>query len=294
MTTWNCNAPATPRAITSPFSKMHGLGNDFVVLDLREEEDPTPQQCRTLSDRHTGVGCDMILGIKNPRSPTAVAAFNIWTADGSPSLQCGNGARCVAAWVTRAGMVNVPHFYLDSPSGPLAATLRHDGAISIDMGVPQFAQKSIPTPEVPNRYAWHDVGLDGEAPVQLTVVSIGNHHAVIEVDALEKAQVARLGKSLQASPLLPEAVNIGFAEIISRQRIALRVFEFGAGETLACGTGACAAAATFMRAGRIDRKVAVVLPGGKLDIHWPVASGPVFMTGPVAFVFEGTYFHAAI
>lgn len=290
----NALAPATPRAMTSLFSKMHGLGNDVVVLDLREAADPTPEQCRALSDRHTGVGCDMILGIKKSRSPGSVAAFSIWTADGSPSLQCGNGARCVAAWVTRAGMVDAPHFLLDSPSGPLAVNLRDDGAISIAMGVPRFPPPQIPMPALQNPSGWYDVALEDTAAVRLAVVSMGNSHAVVEVNALEETPVVLMGKSLQASPLLPKAINICFARIISRQRLALRVFEYGAGETLACGTGACAAAATFMRDGRLDRKVAVELPGGKLDIHWPVASGAIFMTGPAAFVFEGKFFHASI
>lgn len=275
------------------FSKMHGLGNDVVVLDLREVTDPTPAQCRALSDRHTGVGCDMILGVKRPSSPAAAAAFSIWTSGGLPSLQCGNGARCVAAWVVRSGMATGSKFSLDSPSGPLAVEVHVNGAITIAMGLPHFADEYVDTmglQQLDGRYA---INVDGTV-VNFVLLTLGNSHAVIEVEAIEDAPVARVGKLLQTIPVLPAATNIGFAKIISRQRIALRVFEFGAGETLACGTGACAAAATFIRLGLTDKKITVVLAGGELDIQWPISSGPIFMTGPAAFVFEGTFSHASI
>lgn len=287
--------PAQHSAViaTSLFSKMHGLGNDVVVLDLREGVDPTPAQCRALSDRHTGIGCDMILGVKPPSSLSAVAAFDIWTSEGLPSLQCGNGARCVAAWVMRCGMADSPKFLLESPSGPLPVEVQDNGDITIAMGVPQFADQYVDSRGLSTLLGRRAITVDG-AVVHFLLIALGNPHAVIEVAAIEHAPVARLGRLLQDLPMMPAATNIGFAEIVSRQRVALRVFEFGAGETLACGTGACAAAATFIRDGRTDEKITVVLPGGELRIHWPIPSGPIFMTGPAVFVFEGTFLHATI
>lgn len=273
---------------------MHGAGNDFVVLDLRRAQEPSPELCRALSNRHTGVGCDMVLGVKAPRSAEAVASFGIWTADGSPSQQCGNGTRCIAAWVLRAGLARGGRFSLDGPSGTLAVDVLTEHSFRIAMGVPQFAPEMIPVFGFDHPQDQYEADLDEGACVRFAAVSIGNPHAVIEVDDIDTAPVSQVGRALQNSQILPPTVNVGFAEIESRRRIRLRVYEYGAGETLACGSGACAAAAVLMRQGRIDRNVSVALPGGELHIHWPDAAGQILMVGPAAFVYEGQFHYGSV
>jgi diaminopimelate epimerase/O-ureido-serine racemase len=274
---------------------MHGAGNDFVVLDLRDAPDPSPELCHALADRHTGVGCDLILGVDRPRAAPAVASYRIWTADGAPSQQCGNGARCIAAWALREGLARGPRFALESPSGIHAVEVLGPRTFRIAMGVPRFAPfpgQSAGLPAgLPDDRGCHEVELDGGSRVRFAAVSMGNPHAVIAVDDVESAPVARTGRALQESGRVPPTVNVGFAEVVARDRIRLRVFEYGAGETLACGSGACAAAAALMRQGRVERGVSVALPGGELRIDWPEPDAPILMTGPAAFVFEGE-FHA--
>lgn len=280
-------APAGMANYTRRFTKMHGAGNDFVVFDLRDgAAPPNPAQCRALADRHAGVGCDQILGIGPPRSANAVASYQVWNADGSPSQQCGNGARCIAAWLVRAGVARGDGFALDSPVGLHAVTRLGGGRYRIDMGVPEFDPARIPLQ-----------GMDGESGeyvlqihdtvLSFGAVSMGNPHAVIEVDDIDAAPLACIGPLLQSDAAFPQSVNVGFAQVLSRDHVRLRVYERGAGETLACGSGACAAAAVLMRRGRIDRDATISLPGGELRISWPVDAGPLSMAGPAAFVFEG-------
>jgi diaminopimelate epimerase/O-ureido-serine racemase len=276
------------------FSKMHGAGNDFVVLDLRDTGAPSPALCAALSDRHTGVGCDLILGVLPPRSAHAVASFGIWTSDGTPSRQCGNGARCIAAWLVRAGAATQARFALDSPAATLDVDVLAAGRFRIAMGVPEFAPQHIPLRGVYRSSESYDAELDDGSHVRFSVVSMGNPHAVLEVEDVDAAPVARLGPALRKATPLPPTVNVGFVEVVSRTRIRLRVHEYGAGETLACGSGACAAAAVLMRRGRIDREVAVAQRGGELQIHWPDATGQIFMTGPARFTFEGRFPHASL
>ncbi|MDH5821746.1 diaminopimelate epimerase [Luteimonas sp. RD2P54] len=282
-------AEGTPRAGSGlRFSKMHGAGNDFVVLDLRSgAAAPTPALCRALADRHAGVGCDQILTLEPARSAAAVAAYRIWNADGSASQQCGNGARCVAAWLLRDGAARAPRFALDSPAGTHAVERLDDGRLRIAMGVPDFAPAALPLRgfEPADDYA---LALDG-APVRFGAVSMGNPHAVIEVDDVDIAPVGRIGAALQASGAFPESVNVGFAQVLGPDRIRLRVYERGVGETRACGSGACAAAAVLMRRGRVGRSVEVELPGGALGIAWPGGGAEITMAGPAAFVFEGVW-----
>ncbi len=278
------------------FTKMHGAGNDFVVLDLRRAPvPPTPELCRALADRHTGVGCDQILTIEPPRSPGAAASYRIWNADGSSSQQCGNGARCVAAWMLRDSAEIDPerclagHFELDSPAGTHAVDVLDLHHFRIAMGTPLFAPPAaIPLAGFDAALDEYIVDVDG-GPLRFGAVSMGNPHALIEVDDVDAAPVATLGPALQRHAAFPESVNVGFAEIVARNRIRLRVFERGVGETLACGSGACAAAAVLMRRGRIDREVAVELPGGTLTIAWPDDDAEISMSGPTAFVFEGEW-----
>jgi len=273
---------------------MHGAGNDFVVLDLRARAAPSPELCRALADRHTGVGCDQILTIEAPRSAQAAAAYRIWNSDGSTSQQCGNGARCIAAWLLRDGAASGERFSLDSPTGTHDVDVLGDGRFRIAMGVPRFAPEIVPMRGFGEARDIYEAELsykhsgDGER-VHFGAVSMGNPHAVIEVDDIDHAPVARLGPALQASPWFPESVNVGFAQVVARDRIRLRVYERGAGETLACGSGACAAAVVLMRRGRIDRDVVVALPGGDLRIGWPDDVAQVAMAGPAAFVFEGEW-----
>ena len=273
------------------FSKMHGAGNDFVVLDLRDgAAPPAPALSRRFGDRHVGVGCDQILTIEPPRSEGAVASYRIWNADGSNAMQCGNGARCVAAWLVRDGAARSDKFVLDSPSGRHAVERLGAGAFRIAMGVPQFAPQSLPMSgftETLDEYALDIGGRD----VRFGAVSMGNPHVLVQVDDIARAPVAALGAALQAHRAFPNSVNVGFVQVDARHQIRLRVYERGVGETLACGSGACAAVAILVRRGRVDRDVAVALPGGTLRIDWRDDCAPITMAGPTAFVFEGELAH---
>lgn len=283
------SAAAQSPAIPLRFTKMHGAGNDFVVLDLRAgAAAPTAQLCRALADRHTGAGCDQILTIERPRSAQAVASYRIWNADGSPSQQCGNGARCVAAWLVRDGAAGESGFMLDSPAGTHAVEALGADRYRIAMGVPDFAPQAVPLSGFGAAQDEYSLDIDGH-DVRFGAVSMGNPHAVLEVLDVASAPVATLGPALQRSDALPQSGNIGFVEVVSRGRIRLRVFERGVGETLACGSGACAAAAVMMRRGRVDREVAVALPGGELQIAWPDDTAQITMAGPAAFVYEGEW-----
>ena len=271
------------------FSKMHGAGNDFVVIDLRGGTPPPDASlCRALADRHAGVGCDQILTIEAPRTATAAASYRIWNADGSAAQQCGNGARCVAAWLRRDRSAGRHGFDLDSPAGVHAVEVLDEDTFRIAMGVPQFAPAALPLLgfiEAQDQYA---LDIDG-ASVRFGAASMGNPHALVEVDDIDAAPVAMLGAALQGNAAFPQSVNVGFAQVEARDRIRLRVFERGVGETLACGSGACAAAAILMRRGRVDREITVSLPGGDLRIAWPGDTAPILMAGPATFVFEGEW-----
>lgn len=286
--------PAPPRR---RFSKMHGAGNDFVVLDLRDGTlPPTPAEAGRMADRHRGIGFDQLLTIEAPASADTVASYRIWNADGSVAGQCGNGARCVAAWLRRDGTTREARFAMDSPAGRIDAELMDDSSIRLGMSVPVFAPARIPlvAPAESPRYV-----ADGPfGMLAFGAASMGNPHALIEVAAsasgapgraLAAVDVAGIGTWLQRSGRFPDSVNVGFAEVLAPDHIALRVFERGVGETLACGSGACAAVAILVRQGRVDRAVRVDLPGGTLHIGWPSDDAPVAMRGPAAFVFEGEW-----
>jgi diaminopimelate epimerase len=279
---------------TLHFTKMHGAGNDFVVLDLRDTTSPSPDLCRALADRHKGVGCDLILGVRPPRSAHAVASFEIFTADGSRSMQCGNGARCVAAWLLRAGLAQGPRFELDSPSGTHTVNVLGDGAFSIGLCVPQFSPEQIPLLGFETQEDRYEATVEDGTLVRFAAVSTGNPHVVIEVDDIDTAPVSRIGPAVRASPVFPPTVNVGFTQVLSRDKIRLRVHEYGAGETLACGSGACAAAAVLIRQGRIDRSVTVSLPGGELQISWPDPGERIVLAGPATTVYEGNFPHASL
>ena len=277
------------------FTKMHGAGNDFVVLDLRDgQSPPDAATCARIADRHRGVGCDQLLTIESPREAGSVASYRIWNADGSPSGQCGNGARCIAAWLVRDGAAPAQgDFAIDSPATTHRVVHDGDGGFVIDMGKPQFAPAGIPLAGFPQAQDDYVVQLaHGERIEHLRfgAVSMGNPHAVIEVGDVDAADVARIGSTLQRHAAFPQSVNVGFAQVVSPGHIRVRVFERGVGETLACGSGACAAVAVLVARGRLDgdREVAVDLPGGRLRIRYDRHAGTISMGGPAAFVFEAT------
>ncbi|MBO9664482.1 diaminopimelate epimerase [Dokdonella sp.] len=270
------------------FSKMHGLGNDFVVVDCRTQPLPLDAAAiRRFGDRHFGVGFDQLLTIEAARDPGCAFAYGIWNTDGTTSGQCGNGLRCVARWLARAGALGEGAARLESPSGPVAVELLADGEVRADMGEPRFAPERIPflAEEQAERYAIDVVGRE----VEIGAVSMGNPHAVVEVDRVDTAPVAVLGPQIEHVPEFPQGCNVGFAEVVARDAIRLRVWERGVGETLACGSGACAAVAVLRRRGLVDAEVRVTLPGGELTIRWDGPGSTLWMTGPAAFVFEGEY-----
>ena len=277
------------------FTKMHGAGNDFVVLDLRDgQSPPDPETCARIADRHRGVGCDQLLTVEAPREAGSVASYRIWNADGSPSGQCGNGARCIAAWLVRDGAAPAQgDFAIDSPGTTHRVAHDDDGGFVINMGAPRFMPVDIPLAgflQAQDDYVVQLAHGERIEHLRFGAVSMGNPHALIEVAEVDAADVARIGPALQRHAAFPQSVNVGFAEVLSPSHIRLRVYERGVGETLACGSGACAAVAVLVVRGRLDgdREVAVDLPGGHLRIRYNHAAGTIYMGGPAAFVFEAT------
>ncbi len=275
------------------FHKMHGAGNDFVLLDLRGPEgtpgkDIDAATARFLSDRRLGVGCDQILLVISPTRPDSLAGYAVRNADGQPAGQCGNGARCIAHYLAMSGETGNEPFTLDSPAGPVRVVQCDDGEFEIGMGEPAFGPG-----EVPVRLPLQDGGYAIDSPwgeLRFRGASMGNPHALLVVDDAAAAPVETVGPWLGRHEVFPEGCNVGFAQIRSRSDIVLRVFERGAGETPACGSGACAAVAMLRREGLVDDRVDVFLPGGHLVIQWP-ASGTVRMKGPAVHVFRGTLSH---
>jgi diaminopimelate epimerase len=270
------------------FDKMHGIGNDFVVVDWRGRGSRIDADlARLLADRHFGIGCDQLLSIEPATDPDCAFRYGIWNTDGSEAGQCGNGVRCVAAWLHRAGLIGRGGVRLQSPSGPVQCTLLDNGRVRVDMGAPRFEPAAIPLRAVAMADAYRLTLRDGQ--VEVAAVSMGNPHAVLHVADTALADVAGIGPQIENHPDFPERCNVGFMQVVSRSHIALRVFERGVGETLACGTGACAAAVAGIRSGALDRQVRVSLPGGDLDIDWPDDQSSVWMTGPTQFVFQGEW-----
>jgi diaminopimelate epimerase len=269
------------------FSKMHGAGNDFVIVDCRTAPlGLDTQQIARLGDRHCGVGFDQLLTIERARDPTCAFAYAIYNSDGSPSGQCGNGVRCIAAWLRRDGAIGIGATRLQSPAGPVSVELLDDGHVRADMGLPRFAPQDVPL-NLPAADPYR-LALNGNG-IEFGAVSMGNPHAVIEVADVTPAPLPTVGAALSKDPHFPQGCNVGFVQVVNRAQVRLRVWERGAGATLACGTGACAAIAVLHRRGRVDDRVAVDLPGGTLQIDWPGGNSPLAMTGPAQFVFEGEY-----
>ncbi len=267
------------------FEKMQGIGNDFVVLSAPESDVLTPEFIRRLANRRFGVGCDQVLVAEPPRLDGADIAMKIFNADGSQAEQCGNGIRCFAKFVRARGMVDSDPVRVETAGGIVEATFVKDGEVRVNMGVPEFEPAAIPlatSPRAPH-YVLHQ---EGE---QFTIgaVSLGNPHAVLIVDDAENAPVANLGPRIQAHEWFPGGVNVGFMQVISPGQVRLRVFERGVGETLACGSGACAAVAVGVVQGALGNTVRVDLNGGSLKLQWAGEGAPIWMTGPAAGVFEG-------
>lgn len=271
------------------FSKMQGIGNDFVVLDCRRQPFRlTPAQIRRLADRHFGVGCDQVLSVEPARDPSCAFYYGIWNADGSPSGQCGNGIRCVAAWLLRAGALVLDEpVRIQSPSGPVTVRALSAGRVAVDMGEPDFDPAAA-------GYAGGgddpDVVLNVEGtPVAIGMVSMGNPHAVVVLRRSAPLGAEALGPGLTRHELFPGQINAGLVEAFAPGRIRLRVHERGSGWTLACGTGACAAVAVLRRRGLVQDSVQVELPGGVLQIDWAGPGHTLWMTGPAEYVFSGEW-----
>jgi len=268
------------------FTKMHGLGNDFVVIDATSQPiELTMEQIRFLADRRLGVGCDQVLLVEPPRQPEVDFTYRIFNADGGEVEQCGNGARCFAHYVRDQGLTRKEHIVVATAAGVITLHVEADGQITVDMGAPIFEPADIPFAADVRAEVYP---LEVEATqVEVSVVSIGNPHAVMRVEQVDKAPVASLGPRIESHVRFPRRINVGFMQVVDRQHIRLRVYERGAGETLACGTGACAAVVVGRQRGWLDDKVTVSLPGGNLKIQWPGEGQPVLMTGPAVSVFEG-------
>jgi diaminopimelate epimerase len=266
---------------------MHGLGNDFVVLDAtREPIALTPDQLRAIADRHFGVGCDQVLQIEPPREPDTDFYYRIFNADGGEVEQCGNGARCFVRYVHDRGLTRKTEIRVGTRGGIIVPRLEPDGRVTVNMGVPEFEPAKVPF-NAPKRELTYHLDVDGEL-VEVSVLSMGNPHAVQIVPEVERAPVALQGPLIESHRRFPQRVNAGFMQIVDRGRVRLRVYERGAGETLACGTGACAAVvAGVMRDALAGDGVVVETRGGALTILWSGEGQPVFMTGPAVAVFEG-------
>jgi diaminopimelate epimerase len=268
------------------FTKMHGLGNDFIILNLPADAGlPSAAQWRALSDRHGGIGFDQALVLLPPRRADSDVFYRVFNADGSEVEQCGNGARCVAALLHKRGRGNGDTLTMDSVGGLLHARVLADGRVSVDMGVPNFDPASLPF-DASAPSASYSITVAGEN-IEIGAVSLGNPHAVIRVEAVESAPVELIGRALQANPHFPRQVNVGFMQITHAGQIRLRVFERGVGETLACGTGACAAVAVGRSLGLLGAEVEVRVPGGTLSVHWQGPGQPIWLTGPATEAFEG-------
>lgn len=268
------------------FTKMHGLGNDFVVIDaINQSINLTPQQIRFIADRHFGVGFDQLLLVEKPVSHNADFKYRIFNADGSEVSQCGNGARCFARFVREKNLFIGDEIRVDTNTGQLILKIIENDQVLVNMGIPQHAPISIPL--LADREAQaYSININNNS-IKFGAVSMGNPHAVIQVEDISAAPIVELGSILESHPLFPERANIGFMKIINRSHIKLRVYERGAAETLACGSGACAAVVIGIEQGLLDNEVAVDLPGGQLSISWAGRGQPVFMKGPATTVYDG-------
>ncbi len=268
------------------FSKMHGLGNDFMVVDaVTQNVFFSPELIRRLADRHRGVGFDQMLVVEPPYDPDLDFHYRIFNADGSEVAQCGNGARCFAAFVYQKGLINKREIRVSTQVGKMILKIQDDEQITVNMGLPIFEPSQIPHRAVKEEKTYI-LRTDAQT-VFYGAVSMGNPHCVLQVDNVETAAVESLGPLLESHERFPERVNVGFMQVLSPQHIRLRVYERGAGETQACGSGACAAVAVGIVQGILDSHVQVDLPGGSLQIRWEGVGQPLYMTGPAAHIYDG-------
>lgn len=268
------------------FTKMHGLGNDFMVIDLiTQQAKITPKLVKQWGNRHTGIGFDQLLIVEPPSRPDVDFCYRIFNADGSEVEQCGNGARCFAKFVRQKRLTHKKNIIVETKSGIIELAIQSDNQVKVNMGRPRFVPREIPfiSEQQQNYYQL----LVEEQTIELSSVSMGNPHAVIQVTNLKTAPVQTLGPKIETHPHFPNRVNVGFIQVIDRHNAKLRVWERGAGETQACGTGACAAAAIAIQNGWMDSPVNIQLPGGKLIIEWDNIDNPLFMTGNAVSVYEG-------
>jgi len=273
-----------------PFTKMHGLGNDVIVLDapFGDGSRIPRERWQQLSDRHRGIGFDQAMVLEPPRTGGSLVYYRIFNADGSEVEQCGNGLRCVAELLRQRGLATSGHVQMESPAGLVNAELLGPGLVAVDMGQPRFTPEAVAfDPRGEAGPAFH-IGLPGGA-VTFSIASMGNPHAVIDVPGVADAPVATVGPALESHAQFTRRVNVGFREIVGRDHIRLRVFERGVGETQACGTGACAAVATGISAGLLDSRVRVDLPGGTLVIRWQGTGHHLWMEGPAEVSFTGQF-----
>ena len=269
------------------FTKMHGLGNDFVVLDgIRQQVKLNTEQVRRVADRHFGVGCDQLLLVENYDGDDADFRYRIFNADGGEVEQCGNGARCFARFVYDQGLTPKTTIPVMTASGRIVLQIQPDGQVTVDMGIPELEPERIPFISE-TRQTLYNLQLE-ERMVSFAAVSMGNPHAVLQVADTETAPVQTLGSLLESHAAFPKRVNVGFMQVLERDHIRLRVFERGAGETLACGTGACAAVVAGRLQGLLDEQVTVDLHGGQLHIQWQGEGQHVWMTGPAETIFRGS------
>jgi diaminopimelate epimerase len=268
------------------FTKMHGAGNDFVVIDgVRQTVALTPEQIRFLADRHFGVGCDQLLLVEKAQHHEADFRYRIFNADGGEVEQCGNGARCFVRFVHDKKLTHKREIVVETKSGLISPRLEEDGRVTVNMGAPVLHAANIPFSSDSDAVT-QPLDVAGET-VHITAVSMGNPHAVQVVADVENTPVAAQGALIEHHPRFPKRVNVGFMQVMDRTRIRLRVFERGAGETLSCGTGACAAVVTGILRGLLDETVHVTTRGGTLSITWQGTGKPVLMTGPAITVFDG-------
>ena len=268
------------------FVKMHGVGNDFVIIDHNSDEPlPGRDRLRELANRRTGIGFDQVLILEPPRQKDTAVFYRIFNADGDEVEQCGNGARCIASLLAERMNRESVEIVMDSPAGIIKAQTRPDGTVSVNMGIPDFNPKSLPFEASSESYIYH-IDVAG-SELEIGAVSMGNPHAVLTVSSVDTAPVDRIGPALENHQRFPRRTNVGFMEVVDDAHIRLRVHERGTGETRACGTGACAAVAVGRRHGVLDENVMVDLPGGRLVLSWPGPGEPIWMTGSAVKVFEG-------
>ncbi|QZN95787.1 diaminopimelate epimerase [Symbiopectobacterium purcellii] len=268
------------------FAKMHGLGNDFMVVDaVTQNVYFSPELIRRLSDRHRGVGFDQLLVVEPPYDPELDFHYRIFNADGSEVAQCGNGARCFARFVRIKGLTNKREIAVSTHTGRMVLSVTDDELVRVNMGEPDFEPQRVPFRAAKAEKTY--ILRANDHTVLCGVVSMGNPHCVIQVDDVDTANVDTLGPVLESHERFPERVNVGFMQIVDRSHIRLRVYERGAGETQACGSGACAAVAVGIQQGLLADEVRVSLPGGDLDIHWKGVGHPLYMTGPATHVYDG-------